>query len=249
MQNLHITGDIKHHMAETLWTIFCGKSDCSISAAGKECSSGFPIFGYFIHPSSCINHALIISIDSLLLLIFILNFTHTRISSRIVQIPTKLQGFSMLQIFSAIYNGALGLFYIVLGVWILEEKLTKTQTVLPLNWWLVSLIHGFTCFLLDSIVSQSFLSLKGNQLPRTIQLSICLVLACILAGVLCSSSLLVLIVGKEKPVEIILDVLMLPGVILSLLCAFKGYRKGEIDPTIYASLYTPLNYKDINDNI
>ncbi|OVA05092.1 ABC transporter [Macleaya cordata] len=223
-------------MVETLYTVFCGKSDC-LSTTGKESSSGFATSCYFGYPSLCINHVLVISVDILVFFILSLNFINMR-SSRRVYIPTQFQGFSPLQIFSAIFNGGMGLFYMGFGIWILEENIRNFQTLLPLHSWIVVLIHGCTWMLLGLAVS-----LKGRTLQQTVS-RICLVLACMLAGVCCTSSLLVLIVEKEASIEIILGILMLPGLILLLLCVLKGYKKAEIDQTINSSLYTALNYKD-----
>ncbi|KAL6320605.1 hypothetical protein AAG906_008605 [Vitis piasezkii] len=50
------------------------------------------------------------------------------------------------------------------------------------------------------------------------------------------------IVYKEASVEIVLNVLSLPGAILLLLCAYKGYKYEETDKIVNGSgLYTPLN--------
>ncbi|KAI5347149.1 hypothetical protein L3X38_015028 [Prunus dulcis] len=65
-------------------------------------------------------------------------------SSKAVHIPPRLQGFSGLQMVSAIVSGCLGIVYLFLGIWTLEEKLRNTHTALPLNWWLLTLCQGFT---------------------------------------------------------------------------------------------------------
>ncbi|GMY07432.1 ABC transporter C family member 10-like [Fagus crenata] len=54
---------------EDLWTVFCGGSGCSDSS-GKPCGTGFE---FLSHPSSCINHIMIIGFDVLLLVMLIFN--------------------------------------------------------------------------------------------------------------------------------------------------------------------------------
>ncbi|KAF8379641.1 hypothetical protein HHK36_029084 [Tetracentron sinense] len=211
-------------MMETLWAVFCGNSDCSYNA-GKECSSGFETISY---PYSCLNHVLVISVDILLLLMFLLKFI-LKSSSR----TTRLQGFSPLQIFSAVFNGGLGLVYLGLGIWIVEEKLRTDQNILPLHLWLVVLFQGLTWLLLGLTIS-----LRGRQLPRTF-VRLWLILACLYAGFLCVPSLLVAIMSKEASVKITLDVLSFPGAILFLFCAFQEDKYAETGQD--AASYTPLH--------
>ncbi|KAJ9679715.1 hypothetical protein PVL29_021588 [Vitis rotundifolia] len=159
-----------------------------------------------------------------------------RTSSKPVHVPGRFQRFSPLQISSAIFNGCLGLVYLCLGVWILEENLRKTQIVLPLHWWLLPLLQGFTWLLVGLMVS-----LRGQYLPRS-PLRILSILAFLFSGITSVLSIFSAIVYKEASVEIVLNVLSLPGAILLLLCAYKGYKYEETDKIVNGSgLYTPLN--------
>lgn len=135
-------------MTEDLWNIFCGESDCSYGG-GKQCSSAFMFFTY---PSSCINNVLVIAFDVLLLLMLLFNFIH-KPSPAMLQTPSRFQGLSPSQIFSAIFNGGLGLVYFSYGIWILQDNLRNLQTILPLHRWLVLLFQGFTWLLLGLTIS------------------------------------------------------------------------------------------------
>ncbi|KAF8380113.1 hypothetical protein HHK36_027584 [Tetracentron sinense] len=214
-----------------LWALFCGESECS-SSVGESCGTGLV---FVINPFSCINHTVVISFDILLLVTFLFRFFH-KPSSRTVQNSLRFQGFSPLQIFSAIFNGCLGLAYLGLGVWILEDKVRKIQTVLPLHWWLMVLFHGFTWLLLSLTVS-----LRGRQVPKAF-LRLWSITAFLFTGILCFLSLLVAIESKEVSAKIVLDVLSFPGSILLLLCTYKGHKSEEGGQKFDGdALYMPLN--------
>jgi ATP-binding cassette subfamily C (CFTR/MRP) protein 2 len=216
---------------EDLWTIFCGLSGCA-DAGGKPCSSNFE---FLSHPSSCINHILIICFNILLLVMLIFNMIR-KSSSKTVHIRARFLGFSNLQMVSAIVNGCLGFVYLCLGIWNLEEKLRKTKTALPLNWWLLVLVQGFTWLLISLTVS-----LKGNKLPRS-PLRLLTILSFLFAGIVCALSLLSAILSKEVSIKVALDMLSFPGAILLMFCTFKGYKYQASDEGVdESSLYTPLN--------
>ncbi|XP_042505968.1 ABC transporter C family member 10-like [Macadamia integrifolia] len=218
-------------MMEDLWTIFCGESECSYGG-GKQCSSAFMLI---THPSSCINNVLVTAFDVLLLLMFLFNFIR-KPSPAMLQTPSRFQGLLPSQIFSAIFNGGLGVVYFSYGIWILQDNLRNVHTILPLHQWLVLLFQGFTWFLLALTIS-----LRGKQLPKAF-LRLWSVFACSFAGILCVFSLLAAIVVKQASVRIVLDILSLPGAILLLLCTYKVYKFKEIGDAISSpTLYTPLN--------
>lgn len=157
-------------------------------------------------------------------------------SARGVQRRLLFRGLSLFQIISAIFNGSLGLVYLFLGVWILEERLRKVQSALPLHQWLAVMLHGLTWTLLGLMVS-----LKAGQLSK-IFLRIWSTIACLLAGYLCVTS--VLLVSREREaysVKVILDVLSLPGALLLVFCVVKASKCAETVRSIDDSLYTPLN--------
>ncbi|XWS61274.1 hypothetical protein CRYUN_Cryun07bG0112200 [Craigia yunnanensis] len=216
---------------EDLWTMFCGESNCSDSD-GKPCNS---TFWHLTHPSSCINQAMIICFNILLLIMLLFNMIQ-KSSSKPVGIPARFRNRSALQMASAIVNGCLGLVYLCFGIWILEEKLRKTQTVLPLNWWLLALFQGCTWLLMGLTVS-----LRGNQLPKT-PLRLMLILALIFAVIVCVLSIFAAILNEIVTIKTVLDALSLPGAILLLLCAYKGYKYEDGDQnTNESGLYDPLN--------
>lgn len=65
-------------------------------------------------PSSCLNHALYIAMDVLLLVMLLFNVTQ-KSSSKFVHNHARFQGFSKLQMLSVSFNGCLGLVYLCLG--------------------------------------------------------------------------------------------------------------------------------------
>ncbi|TYG92234.1 hypothetical protein ES288_A11G014500v1 [Gossypium darwinii] len=163
---------------EDLWTLFCGDFTCSYSE-GKLCHS---IFWHFTHPSSCINQGTITCFNIVLLIMLLFNMIQKPLPKP-VAVPARFRNYSALQMASAIVSGCLGMVYLCLGIWILIEKLRKTQTVLPMNWWLLALFQGCTWLLVGLIVS-----LKGNQLPKT-PLRILSILTFIFASIICILSI------------------------------------------------------------
>uniref|UniRef100_A0A2N9GUW8 ABC-type xenobiotic transporter n=1 Tax=Fagus sylvatica TaxID=28930 RepID=A0A2N9GUW8_FAGSY len=175
---------------EDLWTVFCGGSGCSDSS-GKPCSTSFE---FLSHPSSCINHIMIIGFDVLLLVMLVFNMVQ-KSSSKTVLVPSRFQGFSNLQIVSAIFNGCVGCVYLFFGIWNLEEKLRKTKTALPLDSWLLQLFQGFTWLLVSLTVS-----LKGKKLPRAPLRLLC-ILAFLFSGIVGALSLFGAILSKEVSIK------------------------------------------------
>ncbi|KAK9021794.1 hypothetical protein V6N11_011764 [Hibiscus sabdariffa] len=157
-------------------------------------------------------------------------------SLKTVGIPPRFLNRSTLQIASAVVNGCIGLVYLCFGIWILEEKLRKTQTVLPLNWWLLLLFKGCTWLLVGCTVS-----LRGNQLPK-IPIRLLSILAVIYAAVICALSVFAAVLNKVVTIKIVLDALLLPGAILLLFCADKGYAYEDgVHNRNESGLYDPLN--------
>ncbi|GAV84898.1 ABC_tran domain-containing protein/ABC_membrane domain-containing protein [Cephalotus follicularis] len=210
-------------MMEVLWTMLCGESGRS-DCGGKPCNSNLL---FLSHPSSCINHVLIICFD-VLLLVMVFFIMIQKSPSKTVHV----RRFSLLQIVAANVNGVLGLVYLCLGVWLLEEKLRKTRSALPLNWWLLASFQGLTWLIVGLTVS-----LRRKQFSR-MPLRLLSILAFLFAGTVGSLSLLAAIIDKEVSIKIVLDVLSFPGAILLLFCAYKGYKHEESDES---GLYTPLN--------
>ncbi|KAH7850856.1 hypothetical protein Vadar_003828 [Vaccinium darrowii] len=222
---LSILEALERRMEESPWTIFCGNSVCSYELGSNYKSSLSPI----INPYSCINNALVISVDILVILICSFTFIYKPSSSNILDLPDSQRYFT-LRISSAILNVGLGLVYFGLGIWIVVEKLISVDNVIPLHCWLTVLFQGFTLSFLGITVS-----LRRSQHIMTIRL--CSVLAFLFSGFLCIPSLWVSIVDKVVSVKCVLDVLSFPAAILLLLSAFgeRKYPETNID-----AFYEPL---------
>ncbi|KAK6925931.1 ABC transporter-like, ATP-binding domain [Dillenia turbinata] len=223
MQSLRIT------KMTDLWSMFCGASDCSESR-DNPCSSGFL---FVTHPSSCINNALIIGFDAVLLITLLYNMIQ-RASSKTTS--SRSRGLSLLNVFSTIFNGCLGAAYLFLGIWTAAKLLRSNQSVLPLHWWLMVLIQGVTWLLVGLHVS-----LRGRQHLRT-RLRLLSVLTILVSGFLCFMSVFSSTVYKYVTLKIVLDALSFPGAFLLLLSAYKGYEHDKEDEN--SMLYAPLNTEE-----
>ncbi|MBA0824858.1 hypothetical protein Goarm_021496 [Gossypium armourianum] len=218
-------------MGESAWIMFCNNSSCS-KETGKTCSSGFPSI---LNPYSCFNHAFIISVDMLLLLVaFLIIFC--KFSSKKITTNSQSQSISSVAVLSESYNGILSVAYLFLGIWTIYHKLDMDHTVLPLDGWLVLLFQGFSWLLLAISVS-----LKNLNLPCTIAVKACSSFTLLYAVFLCISSLLEAIADKTVSIKILLDVLSFPGSILFLFCAFRGHGSKDTDPGgDFDACYAPL---------
>ncbi|XP_021826993.1 ABC transporter C family member 10-like isoform X2 [Prunus avium] len=157
-------------------------------------------------------------------------------SSKAVHIPPRFQGFSGLPMVSAIVSGCLGIVYLFLGIWTLEEKLRNTHTALPLIWWLLTLCQGFTWLLVGLTIS-----IRGKQLPRQPS-RLLSILAFLFSGIVYALSLFSVIFRKEFSVETVLDVLSFPAATLLLLSVYKGYKYDDGYSSLDSNnLYMPLN--------
>ncbi|KAL5709924.1 hypothetical protein ACHQM5_020548 [Ranunculus cassubicifolius] len=120
--------------------------------------------------------------------------------------------FSRLRLFTAVYNGGLGLVYVGFGVWKLK------QDVIPLHWWLVVLFHGVTWLFVSLVVS-----IWGDKLCKSF-LRLWSILACLCAGIMCVFSLLDVDANDKASLKNVLDVLGIPGGVLLLSCVYKMVR-------------------------
>ncbi|GMP70439.1 hypothetical protein CsSME_00029293 [Camellia sinensis var. sinensis] len=205
---------------EGLWTVFCGESDCS-SGKAEPCTIDFM---FVTRPSSCINHAMIICFDILLVVVFLFNVIWKK--------PSKhFRGVARLQMISAIFNGVLGLVYLILGIWMLVDKLRLSQSVSPLHFWLLVLFQGLTWLPMGLMIS-----LRGKHFPKA-SLWVLSILAFLFTAVACCLSLVTAIFIKEVSIKVALDILSFLGASLLLLCTYMGYKYEEIDE----NLCTPLN--------
>ncbi|KAG5563382.1 hypothetical protein RHGRI_005961 [Rhododendron griersonianum] len=226
-------------MEEGPWTIFCGNSVGSREFGNNYKSGLSPI----INPYSCINHAMVISIDILVILVCLFTFIYKPSSSKTLALPDSQRYFT-LRISSATLNVGLGLVYFGLGIWILVEKLISEDSVLPLHGWLTVLFQGFTWLFLGITVS-----LRRQQYPHIMTIRLCSVLAFLFSGFLCIPSIWVSIVDKVVSAKCVLDMLSFPGAILLLFCAFGEQKYAESN---ISALYEPLQGESAdsgNENI
>ncbi|KAL2577581.1 hypothetical protein GLYMA_16G172400v4 [Glycine max] len=223
--------EFEHKMKmENFWSMICGDSSCSESGRKTFCYD-FNLLG---DPSKCFNHLLVICFDVLLLIMLSLNMIR-KSSSRPFWPLIRMQSYSNLQLVSAIINGTLGVLHLCLGIWILGEKLRKTHTVFPLNWWLSELFQGFTWLLVGIIVS-----LHLKKLTR-VWLWLFSILIFSVFGILCALSMSYAIRRRELSLKATLDVLSFPGAILLLLCIYKIWKCEDTNEEIDEGLYAPLN--------
>ncbi|KAL5747604.1 hypothetical protein ACOSQ2_024901 [Xanthoceras sorbifolium] len=199
-------------MEDGVWVVFCNNSECSHETA-KACSSGFLSI---VDPYSCVNNAMIISVDIILLLIFFSIFIY-KLSTRKTTAPAQSQKLPLELIFSVIFNGTLSLAYLGWGISIVSEKLYEYQSVLPLHIWLVMFFQGFTWLLLGLTIS-----LNKLQLPHNGTMNFCYLII-FYAGFLCISSMWKAIVDRAVSIKIVLDLLSFPGAILLLFCVFQEH--------------------------
>lgn len=220
------------------WSIFCGESGCSSERGEKPCSFDF---GLFRDPSTCINHALIISLDVLLLILLLILLLFSMVQRSSSSKTKRFHGlerarsFSNLQVVSAIFNGCLGLVHLCLGVWVLEEKLRKTHTAFPINLWFLEFSQGFMWLSVGLTVS-----LRLKELTK-LWLRLFSIIVFLMSGVFCVISIFYVISGREVSLKVALDIVSFPGAILLLICSYKGCKYEDVDGNIDENLYAPLN--------
>jgi len=214
---------------EGFWSMFCGKSGCA-ETGGNPCNYDFK---FLKDPSTCVNHLLFICIN-VLLLIMILFTILKKSSQKPSQGLIQVQSYSKLQLVSAIANGSLGLIHLCSGIWLLEENLRRTQTALPLDWWMLESIQGLTWLLVGFTIT-----LQLKQFPRA-WLYIFSVVIFMVSGILCALSLFYAISTRKLSLKVALDVLSFPGIILLALCTYKESKYRDTERENNESLYTPL---------
>lgn len=215
-------------MAEGLWTDFCGNQECPPEAV-KKCISGLVAI---IYPDTCLNHGLVISIDFLLLLMFLYILTQKSTSKDTAACPLVMT--------SALLNGGLGLAYMGFGTWKIYEKLNMENTISPLHGWLVLFFHGFTWLLLGCISG-----LQKIHFSLGTRVTLCSIIIVLFGGFVGLSSLWGVIVNRVQLIKTILDILCFPGAALSLICAFQGYNHRETNHYLSdCSLYAPLKVEE-----
>ncbi|KAI5400258.1 hypothetical protein KIW84_065251, partial [Lathyrus oleraceus] len=197
---------------------------------------------FLIDPSTCINHFLISCFHVFFLIVLLFVIIIHKSSLKPCQSLIHRERYSTLQLVSAITNGVLGLVHLFYGIWILEDKLTKNQTALPLDLWLLELFQGLTWLLVGLT-----LSLKFKQIPRA-WLRFFSILIFLVSAINCALSLFYVIVSMHLSFKEGVDVLSFPGAILLLLCTYKESKCSDTDREINESLYAPLNGESNKDD-
>ncbi|KAF4399164.1 hypothetical protein G4B88_023758 [Cannabis sativa] len=219
---------------EDMWTKFCDDHSGSSSP-----------FEFLSHTSSCSKDGLMICLDVILLLLLLITMIKRPSSSSIpAHVMPRFQGFSVLQMMSAVLSSGIGLSYLCFGLWILQEKLRQISTAMPLNRCLVALFQGFTWLFVGLTVS-----LKVKQLVRSL-VQLLSILATLSAGFACAMSLFVAISIKKVTIMIVLDVLSLPIAVLLLICTYKNCQEdGEanddhdsVTPFANAGFFSKLSF-------
>ncbi|XP_051138124.1 ABC transporter C family member 10 [Andrographis paniculata] len=199
----------------SIWTLFCGDDDSGCwTVHGTSCRADLM---FLMHPSSCTNHVVTISFDVVLFIMLLFTVLSKASSKSSV---SSLRNKSRLQIVSAMYNGFLGLVYLFMGIWILEEKLRKSRGVLPMHWWILFVLHGLMWLVVGLLVS-----LRGQFYSRA-PLRLLSILAFLFAGIMCGFSVIAAVLRKEMSVKIVTDVLSFIGSTVLILCTYKGLRYG-----------------------
>ncbi|XAR71674.1 Xenobiotic-transporting ATPase [Bertholletia excelsa] len=221
---------------EGLWTMFCGKSNCS-SSTSTPCNADLI---FVTQSSSCINHALIISVNLILFFVFLFCLIRKK-SPKLEYKPPVFHGATRIRIASVILNGALGFVYLSLGVWTLVEKLSTTQSVLPLHCWLLDLIRALTWLSVSLIVS-----LRGKYFPKT-SLRFLSILAFLFSGIAFVLSLSAAIFYSDVSIRVALDILCFLGASLLLICSYKGYNYEENGENLCSPLISEVGKNESND--
>ncbi|VFQ67560.1 unnamed protein product [Cuscuta campestris] len=204
---------------EKLWSLFCGTPDC-IHQNGNPCVADLV---FVTHSSSCINSVLVISFDVIILLMLLFASLSKSTSKRM-----STHGISWLQLISSTFNGLVGLIYLSLGIWTLQEEVRKTKSMLPIHWWLKFLFHGTTWLLFSLTVT-----LRGKYFSDAL-VKLLTIFAFVFTGIAFCFSLVIVIVYKEAPFKMALDVLSIIGASILLLQTYKSSRFEDSD--LYALL-------------
>ncbi|PKI48621.1 hypothetical protein CRG98_030986, partial [Punica granatum] len=224
---------------QAFWTLLCGATECSGDNAENGCGS-------VIDPYSCIHQILIISIDALLLLVFLVLLICKSCSAKKSIATSWSAHFSPLQIATAGFNGLLSLGYLGFGIWIISKKIKTEQTVLPLHDWLEVLFQGLGWLLLSLTVS-----IRKLYFPFVGFTRFYVVTGSFFAGFLFISCVWEVVVKNSVSLGLILDIMSLPGAILLLLCVFERQDHGDPNGSLYEPLQgmEPEDIVKVKDNV
>ncbi|CAO2821258.1 unnamed protein product [Amaranthus hypochondriacus] len=227
---------------ENLWNLFCGQSHCS----NPNYAPCIPRFVFITYPSSCLNHAFIICCDVLLLVALLFNMRY-KISSNKFKLSVCSRHLSYWQISSVGFNTCLGMIYIGLGIWILEENLRTNHSSVPIHWWVLYLFQGLTWFLVSLMVN-----LKVEYFTRA-SLLIVSIFALLSATTFCFFAVFSAIMHHDVTMKIALDMFSFIGASLLVVCTYKGHENDERwnienESTLYTSLDGEAK-KDLAENV
>jgi len=209
----------------------CGETDCP-GNGGKPpfCYD----FKFLKDPSTCTIQFLIICFDVLLMIMLAFILIQKSLFKPF-RGQFQVERYSNLQVLSAMTNGFLGLFYVCLGIWVLEEELRKRHTLFPLKLWLAELFQGFRWLFVGLSVS-----LQLKQLSRSWLWLLSLV-TLFVSFIFCVISMSYAISSRKLIFKEALDFLSLPVSILLLLCTYKVHKREDTDGEIDEGLYEALN--------
>ncbi|CAJ1953016.1 unnamed protein product [Sphenostylis stenocarpa] len=216
---------------DDFWSTFCGESDCPGNGGKPPFCYDFKILK---DPSSCTDQFLIICFD-VLLLIMLAFILMQKFFFKPFRGQFQVERYSNLQLVSAITNGSVGLLYLCLGIWVIEEELRKKHTLFPLKLWLAELFQGFRWLLVGLSVSLQF-----KQLPRS-WLWLFTLLTLFVSTIFCVLSMYYAISSRKLTFKESLDILSFPVSVLLLLCTYKVYKCEDTGREIDEGLYDPLN--------
>nr|CAD1822253.1 unnamed protein product [Ananas comosus var. bracteatus] len=206
----------------------CGMLICS-NKGENPCG-----FNGILCSSTCINHMIVVSVNLLLFVALLVNFV-LKIRKHAVP-PRGFFGFSSpMRRFAAAFDGCLGLVYVGLSLWMLEENFRKGVAFYPLHQWLVVLSQGLCMALIGFVLSTKF------RLLGVVFVKVWSVATTLFACFICFSSVLSIAEEKRVSIKACLDVLSLPGALLLLLYGFKQSRNEESCEFIDGSLYKALS--------
>ncbi|KAL8170697.1 hypothetical protein V2J09_022501 [Rumex salicifolius] len=214
-------------MKKSFWDVYCGENS----------ESSAEILAIF-NPFSCINNALVISLDVFIIAFSLYILLRKSSSWRNVSIRSysECRWPLIFSLISAKFNGVLSLLYLGVGVWSLVEKF------LPFHGWLLLLFQGLTWLMLTST-----LTFKRHKLfSRAIASKLYFLLTFLFAAFLCLTSIWMAVVLKEASVKTVLDIISFPGLILLLFSAFHERNDAEIEID-HHHLYEPLQAEAYTD--
>ncbi|KAF7007062.1 hypothetical protein CFC21_022037 [Triticum aestivum] len=215
----------------------CGSPAC--------CDQG--VLREVFNASTCVNHlvetGIVAPLAVVLLLRFLVRLPESRASATRRQ--RLLRPSSPLHLATVVFNGCLGLFHLVLGLWMLlgsnfDNHPDASRTCLP-HWWLVTLSQGF------SLLLAGFAFAAGSRFLGSVFAQSWSVLLTIYAVFVSCSSVVAIVAQKPITVKACLDLLSLPGAVMFLVYSIHSSHAHD-DQEGHEGLYEPLKTDDTADS-